>query len=129
MGVPTNCRYTKDHEWARAEGAEVCIGITDYAQHSLGDVVFIDLPKVGAEVTAGSSMATVESVKAVSDIYAPVTGRITKVNPALADKPELVNQDPHGAAWMVVIQPIDAAQLSSLMEPAVYDAHIAELSK
>lgn len=126
--VPTDCKYTKDHEWLRQEGDHFVIGITDYAQHALGDVVFVELPGVGSEVKKGSSFATVESVKAASDVYAPVDGRIAEVNSALSDKPELLNSDPHGAGWMIKIS-APSAQLGELMDAAAYEAYIAELSK
>src|SRR5271155_4483819 len=96
---PSDYRYTKDHEWIKVEGTVGTIGITDYAQQELGDVVFVELPKVGATVKSGHSFGTVESVKAVSEIYAPVSGEISEINSTLADSPEKINQDPHGSAW------------------------------
>src|SRR5277367_4603366 len=98
---PTDYRYTKDHEWLKVEGSVGTVGITDYAQHELGDVVFVELPKVGAKLAAGKALGTVESVKAVSEIYSPVSGEITEVNGGLGDSPEKINTDPHGAAWLV----------------------------
>src|SRR5215475_1019267 len=98
---PDNFRYTKEHEWVLVEGDAGTVGITDHAQSELGDIVYVDLPKVGANVEAGKSLGSVESVKAVSDIYSPVSGTIAEVNGVLADKPEKLNEDPHGAAWLV----------------------------
>src|SRR5271154_6233293 len=98
---PADYRYTKDHEWIKVEGSIGTIGITDYAQQELGDVVFVELPKIGAEIKTGQSFGTVESVKAVSEIFAPVSGKITETNPALGDAPEKINSDPHGAAWLI----------------------------
>ncbi len=129
MNIPANLRYSKEHEWARQDGSDVVVGITDYAQGSLGDVVFVDLPKVGAAVTKGQSFATVESVKAVSDIYAPVDGKIVAVNEALASGPEAVNTSPYENAWMIKIQPTNGAQLNELLDAASYQSFIAELTK
>lgn len=104
MKIPAELRYTTEHEWVRQEeGGRVTVGITDYAQAKLGDVVFVDLPPLGRKVRAGDSLAVVESVKAVSDVYAPVSGEVVAVNPALGEAPELVNQDPYGQAWLVVL--------------------------
>jgi glycine cleavage system H protein len=126
---PAEYRYTKDHEWIRADGASGTIGITDYAQQELGDVVFVELPKVGAKLTAGQSFGTVESVKAVSEIYSPVDGEVIEINGTLANAPEIINKDPHGAAWLVKIRLSDPKQVSSLMDAAAYQAYIAEKSK
>src|ERR1700690_4050644 len=101
---PNDYRYTKEHEWIKLDGAIGTVGITDYAQHELGDVVFVELPKVGAILKAGQSLGSVESVKAVSEIYCPVSGEVTAVNSILADTPEKLNQDPHGAAWLVKLR-------------------------
>ena len=101
---PENFRYTKEHEWVLADGDTGTVGITDHAQEELGDIVYVDLPKVGSRVEAGKSLGSVESVKAVSDIYSPVSGEITEINEALADAPEKLNRDPHGAAWLVKIR-------------------------
>ena len=100
---PKDYRYTKEHEWIRADGTTGTIGITDYAQHELGDVVFVELPKVGTQLKAGQSLGTVESVKAVSEIFTPVSGEVTETNPALVDAPEKINSDPHGSAWLIKI--------------------------
>ena len=127
--VPKDCRYTKEHEWVKVEGATGTVGITDFAQHELGDVVFVELPKAGAKFEAGQSFGTVESVKAVSEIYAPVSGEVTEANTSLANEPEKINQDPHGAAWLIKVKLANPSELNSLMEAAAYDAYIAEKQK
>src|ERR1700733_3694418 len=111
---PAGYRYTKDHEWLQVDGGVGTIGITDYAQQELGDVVFVELPKVGAKLKTGESFGTVESVKAVSDIFAPVSGEIVEINPALVDAPEKINTDPHGVAWLVKMQLSDLHEVSGL---------------
>jgi glycine cleavage system H protein len=126
---PTNYRYTKEHEWLNVEGSQATIGITDYAQQELGDVVFVQLPKVGAQVKAGGSFGSIESVKAVSDLFSPVSGEITEINSALADAPEKINQDPHGAAWLAKLRLADPKEAASLMDAAAYQAYIAEKTK
>ena len=126
---PSDFRYTKEHEWIRVEGVIGTVGITDYAQHELGDVVFAELPKVGAKFSAGQSFGTVESVKAVSEIYSPVSGEVTEVNASLATAPEKINQDPHGAAWLIKVKLSNSAELSSLMDAAAYQAYIVEKQK
>ena len=126
---PAGYRYTKEHEWVNVEGAAGTIGITDYAQAELGDVVFVELPKVGAQLKAGQSLGTVESVKAVSEIFSPVSGEVTETNPLLADSPEKINSDPHGTAWLVKIKLADPNEVSSLMDSAAYQAYIAEKAK
>jgi len=127
---PTEFRYTKEHEWVKLEGDVATVGITDYAQHELGDVVYVELPSAGAKVEAGQAFGTVESVKSVSEIFSPVTGEVTEANATLADKPETINQDAHGAAWLVKIRASNAAgDLSSLMDAAAYEAYIAEQEK
>jgi glycine cleavage system H protein len=126
---PTDFRYTKDHEWVRIEGPIATVGITDYAQHSLGDIVYVELPEVGARLEAGKAFATVESVKAVSEVYAPVSGEVTEVNTALSDVPEKLNQDPHGAAWLVKLKVANPAEAGALMDAKAYEAHIAEQEK
>jgi glycine cleavage system H protein len=122
---PSNYRYTKQHEWIDVKGTTGTIGITDYAQHELGDVVFVELPKVGAKLTAGKPLGTVESVKAVSEIYSPVSGEVTEVNRALADSPEKINTDPHAAAWLIKLKLSDAGELSGLMDAPGYEKFIA----
>lgn len=126
---PADCRYTKDHEWIRAKGETGAIGITDYAQHELGDVVYVELPKAGAQLKAGDVLGTVESVKAVSEIYAPVAGEVLRVNSALVDSPEKVNQDPHGAAWLVELKLADKNELGALMDAPAYEAYVSEKQK
>ena len=126
---PSNYRYTKDHEWVKVEGSTGTIGITDYAQNELGDVVFVELPKVGAQLKAGQSLGTVESVKAVSEIFCPVSGEVTEINPALANAPEKINQDPHNSAWLIKIRLADAKETAGLMDAASYQAYVAEKSK
>jgi len=129
MAYPAKYRYTKDHEWIEVNGDIATVGITDYAQHELGDVVFVELPAAGKEVTAGKTLGSVESVKAVSDIYAPATGSIVESNGALQGKPETINTDPHGAAWLVKIKLANLSELASLMDAAAYEAYIAEKQK
>jgi glycine cleavage system H protein len=123
---PADYRYTKDHEWIKVEGSVATIGITDYAQHELGDVVFVELPKLGAQIKAGQSFGTVESVKAVSDIFSPVSGEVTETNSLLSDSPEKVNQDPHGAAWLIKVKLADPKEVSSLMDATAYQAYVAD---
>jgi glycine cleavage system H protein len=124
--VPSDRRYTKEHEWIRVEGGMGTVGITDYAQHELGDVVFVEMPKPGTKLGAGERLGTVESVKAVSDIFSPVSGEVTEVNESLAAAPEKINQDPHGAAWLVKVRLSNADEASALMDSTAYDAYIAE---
>jgi glycine cleavage system H protein len=126
---PSDYRYTKDHEWIKLDGPVGTIGITDYAQAELGDVVFVELPKAGTQVKAGQSFGTVESVKAVSEIFSPVSGEVVETNAALADSPEKINQDPHGAAWLVKVRLADPKEISGLMDAAAYQAYIAEKAK
>lgn len=121
---PQDYRYTKEHEWIKVEGDTGTIGITDHAQEELGDIVFVDLPKVGSTVTAGKTMGSVESVKAVSDIFSPVSGEVVAVNNELAEKPEKLNADPHGAAWLVKVRLSNAAEVASLMTATAYQEHI-----
>ncbi len=127
--VPADCRYTKEHEWIKLEGAMGTVGITDYAQHELGDVVFVELPKIGAKIAAGQSFGTVESVKAVSEIYSPVSGEVAEINTVLGNEPEKINQDPHGAAWLIKIKLANPSEVNSLMDAAAYQAYIAEKQK
>lgn len=123
---PADYRYTKDHEWIKIDGSSGTVGITDYAQHELGDVVFVELPKVGAKIKAGESFGSVESVKAVSDIFSPVSGEITEINTSLVDSPEKINQDPHGTAWLVRLKLDDPKEASSLMDAKAYQAYVDE---
>lgn len=129
MAYPANYRYTKQHEWVDVKGDAATIGITDYAQQELGDVVFVELPKPGASVTAGKSFGTVESVKAVSEIYSPVSGEVVEANAALHDTPEKINSDPHGAAWLVKVRLGNLAELKDLMDATAYEAFIADKGK
>ncbi|MBC7338298.1 MAG: glycine cleavage system protein GcvH [Firmicutes bacterium] len=126
MMYPAEFRYTKTHEWAKVEGDLARVGITNYAQEHLGDIVFVELPEVGRQVKQGEAFGVVESVKAVSDCYAPVSGEVVEVNGVLADKPETLNQDPHGEGWMVVIRMSDPAELGNLMDVAAYEKHCEE---
>jgi glycine cleavage system H protein len=121
---PENFRYTKEHEWVLLEGDTGTIGITDHAQKELGDIVYVDLPKVGAHVQQGKSLGSVESVKAVSDIYSPVTGEVIELNPLLADAPETLNQDPHGSGWLVKIRVAAPDDLKNLLSAADYQSYI-----
>jgi len=123
---PEDYYYTKDHEWIRVDGDTGTVGITDHAQNSLGDVVYVDLPTAGASFDAGAAFGSVESVKAVSELYLPIGGEIVESNTALADSPELVNEDPHGNGWMVKIAIRDAAELSGLMRAADYEEYAKE---
>ncbi len=125
MAYPADFKYTKEHEWIKVEGTTGTIGITDHAQNSLGDIVFVELPKVGAELKSGQSFGTVESVKAVSDLFAPVSGTVTAVNGDLATSPEKVNSDAH-AAWMVKVTIKDPSELSALLSAADYEKFVAE---
>lgn len=123
---PTNFLYTKEHEWVRVEGETGVVGITDHAQQELGDIVYVDLPKVGASVEKGKSFGSVESVKAVSDVYAPVSGEVVEVNGALATAPEKINEDPHGTAWLVKIKLSDPGELKQLLSAEDYQTYLGE---
>jgi glycine cleavage system H protein len=129
MAYPANFRYTKEHEWVDAKGGVATVGITDYAQTELGDVVFVELSAVGKQLDAGKSLGNVESVKAVSEIYAPVSGEVVEVNGELQNKPETINTDPHGAAWLVKIKLSNPAELDKLMDGAAYEAYVAAKGK
>lgn len=129
MSYPSDYRYTQEHEWVRLEGNLATVGITDYAQHELGDVVYVDLPKVGAKLNAGESFGTVESVKAVSDIYAPVSGEVAEVNSGLSETPETINKDPHGKAWLIKLKLANSSEVSKLMGAAAYEAFLAGKQK
>ncbi|MGO9560455.1 MAG: glycine cleavage system protein GcvH [Acidimicrobiales bacterium] len=120
MNVPEELRYTSDHEWARSEDGKLRVGITDFAQDALGDVVFVELPATGSVVEKGGPLGEVESTKSVSQIYAPVSGTIVEVNATLADAPEQVNAEPYGLGWLVVIDPSDASEVDSLLDAAAY---------
>jgi glycine cleavage system H protein len=123
--VPSDLRYTKDHEWVRVDGDEATVGITEYAATQLGDIVFVELPENGRSVTQFAPFGVVESVKAVSDLFAPLTGEVTASNDGLAGAPELVNSDPYGEGWMVRIRLTAPDELAELLDPAAYDALIA----
>lgn len=125
MAYPADYKYTKEHEWISVDGAKGTVGITDYAQNSLGDIVFVDLPKVGDAVKAGEIFGSVESVKAVSDLYSPVTGTVTEINEALKDAPEKINQDAN-ATWMLKVDLSDSAELGSLLSAADYEKFVSE---
>jgi glycine cleavage system H protein len=125
MPYPTDFKYTKEHEWIKADSNNATIGITVYAQESLGDIVFVELPKVGSEITAGKTFGTVESVKAVSDLYAPASGTVTEINGELATAPEKINKDAH-SAWMLKVTLKNPAELNSLLSAADYEKFIAE---
>ena len=123
---PDDLKYTSEHEWARIEGQRATVGITDYAQDALGDVVFVQLPDVGASLAAGQSLGEVESTKSVSDIYSPVTGTIVERNDELDKSPELINSDPYGQGWLVVVEMADPGQLDELMDAAAYGDLVAD---
>jgi glycine cleavage system H protein len=123
MTFPENFRYTKEHEWVLLEGDIATFGITDHAQSELGDIVYVDLPKVGTKYEAHSSIGSIESVKAVSDVYAPIGGEVTEVNELLVNEPEALNKDPHGAAWLIKVKVSDPAEFSGLMSQADYQAY------
>ena len=124
--VPDDLRYTKDHEWVRLERDVATIGITQYAADQLGDVVFVELPDAGRSIEQFATFGVVESVKAVSDLFAPVSGEVVEANASLAKEPELVNREPYGEGWMLRVRVADAKQLDELLEPAAYDALTAE---
>ncbi len=126
MNFPAELKYTKDHEWVRVEGGDAYIGITEFAQRELGDIVYIDIPSVGKEVAKEEVFGTVEAVKTVSDLFMPLTGTVTEINPALDSQPELVNSDPYGEGWMVKVSLNDAAEAESLLTADAYKALIGE---
>ena len=122
MNFPTNVKYTKEHEWIRLEGDVAYVGITDYAQEQLGDIVFVDIPTEGETLAADEVFGTIEVVKTISDLFLPVTGEILEQNEALADQPELVNQDPYGEGWLIKMKPANAADLDNLLDAEGYKA-------
>lgn len=126
MNIPAELKYSKDHEWVKVEGDRVTIGITDFAQESLGDIVFVELPSVGDTVEAEETFGVVESVKTASDLYAPVSGEVVEVNDEPVDSPEAVNQDPYGKGWMIVLEISDPSQLDNLMSADEYKAMVEE---
>jgi len=123
---PNDRRYTKEHEWVKVAEGAAAVGITDFAQRELGDIVYVELPEIGRTVAAGDVLGTIESVKAVSELYAPVSGTITEVNTLLSDKPETVNLDPHGAGWICKLSLTKAGELDGLMDAAAYVTHVGE---
>ena len=125
MAYPTNYRYTREHEWIAVEGNIGTIGITDYAQNSLGDIVYVDAPKIGDEVTANATFGSVESVKAVSDLYSPVSGTVTEVNESLKNEPDKINSTPH-ETWIIKVQLSNPAEFDTLLDAAAYEAFISE---
>lgn len=129
MTVPAECKYTEDHEWIKNEGGSYLVGITEYAQSELGDVVFVDLPEIGKTVAKGDTLLAVESVKAVSDVYAPVAGKVVAINEALQDSPELINTSSFADGWMVKLEVSDAGELNKLLDAGAYQAHISAISK
>lgn len=126
MNLPEDLRYTKDHEWVKVEEGRVRIGITDYAQDALGDVVFVQIPSVGSSVSSGATVSEVESTKSVSDVYAPVRGTVVEVNSDLADAPGRLNDDPYGGGWICVLEPDDPTSYDRLLDAAAYQALIAD---
>jgi glycine cleavage system H protein len=126
---PEEFRYTKEHEWVKAEGGIGIVGITDHAQQELGDIVYVDLPKVGTTVEKGKTLGSVESVKAVSDIYSPVSGEVLEINESLTTKPEKLNEDPHGAAWLVKVRMSNPDEVKQLLSSSDYQAYIAAETK
>lgn len=124
--IPADLKYTREHEWATKDGANVRVGITDFAQEQLGDVVFVELPKVGTRVTAHQAFGVVESVKAVSDLFAPITGEVVETNAELAKKPELVNRDPYGQGWMLVVKPSNPSEWDQLLSAKQYEEFLAQ---
>ena len=126
MEFPQDLRYSREHEWVRVEDGRARVGITDYAQDALGDVVFVQLPEAGADVTAAATCCEVESTKSVSEVYAPVSGTVVEVNDALEDAPEQINEDPYGDGWLFVIEMSNPAELDALLDAAAYEAFVSE---
>lgn len=125
MTTPAELKYSSEHEWVRVDGGRAVVGITDYAQDALGDVVYVELPATGLQVVAHSSIAEIESTKSVSEVYCPVTGTVVEVNPVLESRPEALNEDPYGEGWLFAVDLADPAELSSLMDAAGYEAFLA----
>ena len=128
MNIPTDLHFTKDHEWAKVSGNIATVGVTDYAQDALGEIVYLETPKVGTAITAGAAFGVVESVKAVSDLYAPVSGKVVETNAPLVDEPGKINTDPYGDGWLIKIDMSNPGELSSLMNAAAYEKFLAEES-
>ncbi len=123
MSYPNNLKYTKDHEWAKVDGKTAVVGITEFAVHALGDVVYVELPKVGDKVKAGAAFGAVESTKATSDLFSPASGKVVEVNTPVTDAPETLNQDPYGKGWLIKIEISDSKELDTLMDSKAYEAH------
>lgn len=121
MNTPKELRYSEEHEWVKVEGEQVRVGITDFAQHELGDIVFVELPEVGDVVTVNEPFGSVESVKTVSELYAPISGKVVAINEDLSDNPEFVNESPYEKAWMIIVEPADSSELDSLMSAEQYE--------
>lgn len=128
MNFPSDLKYTKEHEWVKIEGDTATVGITDYAQDALGDVVFLELPEIDSEFAKGDTFGVVESVKAVSDLYAPIGGTVVKINEPLVDEPEAINEDPYDKSWMISLKVDNSAELDDLMDAAQYEAYVKEIS-
>jgi len=128
MDFPADLKYTKEHEWVRLEGETATVGITEHAQDALGDVVYVELPEVGSEITKGEAFGVVESVKAVSDLYAPLTGNVTEANESIVDSPEVINEDPYGEGWMVKVEISNPDDLDELLSADEYETFVAEES-
>src|SRR4051794_4374405 len=126
LNIPKELRYSEEHEWVKTEGGNVRVGITDFAQHELGDIVFVELPEVGDELKADEPFGSVESVKTVSELYAPISGKIVEVNEDLSDDPQFVNESPYEKAWMVIIEPTDVSEVDKLMSAEQYEEMIKE---
>lgn len=126
MNFPTNVKYTSEHEWIRLEGDIAYVGITDYAQDQLGDIVFVDIPTEGETLEKGETFGTIEVVKTVSDLFLPIGGKVLEINPALEENPELVNQDPYGEGWLIKIQPTDLSEMENLLDAEAYKQTINE---
>lgn len=126
MNAPKDLKYSAEHEWVKTEGGNIRIGITEFAQSELGDIVFVELPQVGDEIKAGDPFGSVESVKTVSELYAPISGKVVEVNTELEDSPEYVNESPYENAWMIVIEPADLTEVDGLLSPEKYEELISE---
>lgn len=126
MSIPENCKYTKDHEWIKIEGDVAIIGVTDFAQSELGEIVFTELPSVGKRVASGGAFCVLESTKAASDVYAPIDGEVAEINEAVKNDPTLVNKDPHNAGWLAKLKNFETSQISQLMDAGAYSKHIGK---
>ncbi len=126
MSIPKDLRFSEEHEWVKVDGEKCTIGITDHAQHALGDIVFVELPEIGDEIAINDPFGSVESTKAVSELYAPISGRVIEINEELMDNPNYVNESPYERAWMIVVEPSDMAELDTLMDAAQYQTMLSE---